>query len=285
MKLAGCCCFQMQRKKLDEMQRKNLDEMQRKNLDERLDEMQRKLDQMEAHMKTFMVSGSSSVMTSMVSGSSSVATAVNPPPGALDLLRFVGTCDNKGTALFIGLPDTTLALSPQPTCIVVGYKDTIVWKEGEEVTVTINGQTVKGEVVSLVHPWVAAVELLEPLKLPGVPLMPGGPQNEEAVFVRRAQDGAGGVELPAIIKKLYLSKEPAGIVPGVQTGDIIVRWDSAKELRVSGIVVRTDEDGSVYGLPIDNATVFFMEAYKKDWYRVKYPGRLQAVAQYRPTMA
>ncbi|EFJ06079.1 hypothetical protein SELMODRAFT_431023 [Selaginella moellendorffii] len=205
---------------------------------------------------------------------------VKPPHGALKLLQFVGTCSDKGVALFIGTPPATLALSPQPTCIVVGYKETMVWKEGGEVTVTINGQTVKGEVVSLFRrqPWVAAVELFEPLELPPkVPLMVGLPRNEEVVFVRRA----GEVELPAILKKHYLPDEVAGIVPGVQVGDVIVEWDSrSRSLRVSGIVVKTEKDGAVVGLPVDDATLHFLEADKKSWYRTKYPGRLLAVGKY-----
>ncbi|EFJ29892.1 hypothetical protein SELMODRAFT_409874 [Selaginella moellendorffii] len=156
----------------------------------------------------------------------------------------------------------------------------MVWKEGGEVTVTINGQTVKGEVVSLFprKPWVAAVELFEPLGLPPkVPLMVGLPRNEEVVFVRRA----GEVELPAILKKHYLPDEVAGIVPGVQVGDVIVEWDSdSRSLRVSGIVVKTEKDGAVVGLPVDDATLHFLEADKKSWYRTKYPGRLLAVGKY-----
>ncbi|EFJ30143.1 hypothetical protein SELMODRAFT_409820 [Selaginella moellendorffii] len=144
----------------------------------------------------------------------------------------------------------------------------MVWKEGEEVTVTINGQTVKGEVVSLFprKPWVAAVELFEPLELPPkVPLKIGLPRNEEVVFVRRA----GEVELPAIIKEHYLPYE----VAGVQMGDIIVEWDSdSRSMRLSGIVVKTEEDGAVVGLPVDDATLYCLEADKKSWYRTKYPG-------------
>ncbi|EFJ29858.1 hypothetical protein SELMODRAFT_440561 [Selaginella moellendorffii] len=272
--VARCKSISAAEKKLfGRSKRKKKEELQKQ-----LDDIQKILERIEALMKASC-------------SSSSVTTAANPPPpanpppvkpphGALKLLQFVGTCSDKGVALFIGTPPSTPALSPQPTCIVVGYKETMVWKEGEEVTVTISGQTMKGEVVSLFRrmPWVAAVELFKPLELPPkVPLMVGLPRNEEVVFVRRA----GEVELPAIVKEHYLPDEVAGIVPGVQMGDVIVEWDSdSRSMRVSGIVVKTEEDGAVVGLPVDDATLFFIEADKKSWYRTKYPGRLLAVPKY-----